>query len=133
MTVLILIATVFVIIWEILDGRIPLNFMLLLLVNFVSGFRLELMHIFLIINIRSSLTYLPAACAAVIFYRNHFCLYQRGKSSESKVRFTQGSNRCKRVFKAAKLAYSNKEKEFITSQKLGSLDFWRILIVFQKS
>ena len=27
---------------------------------------------------------------------------------------------------AAKLAYDNKAKEFITSQKLGSRDFWRI-------
>ena len=34
--------------------------------------------------------------------------------------------RCKRVFEAAKLAYANKTKESITSQKLGSHDFWRI-------
>ena len=34
--------------------------------------------------------------------------------------------RCKRVFEAAKLAYANKTKESITSQKLGSRDFWRI-------
>ena len=36
------------------------------------------------------------------------------------------SNRCKRVLEAAKLAYANKTKESITSQKLGSRDFWRI-------
>ena len=33
---------------------------------------------------------------------------------------------CKRVLEAAKLAYANKTKESITSQKLGSCDFWRI-------
>ena len=31
-----------------------------------------------------------------------------------------------KVFEAAKLAYVNKTKESITSQKLGSQDFWRI-------
>ena len=68
-----------------------------------------------------------AACAAAIVHRNHFFrLYQRGKSSDSKVKFRQASNRCKRVLEAAKLAYANKTKESITSQKLGSRDFWRI-------
>ena len=38
----------------------------------------------------------------------------------------QASNRCKRVLKAAKLAYATETKESITSQKLGSQDFWRI-------
>ena len=42
----------------------------------------------------------------------------------SKVRFGQASNRCKRVLEAAKLAYANKTKESITSQKLGSHDYW---------
>ena len=46
------------------------------------------------------------------------------KSSESKVKFRQASNRCKRVLEAAKLAYATKTKESITSQKLGSRDFW---------
>ena len=64
-----------------------------------------------------------AACAAAIVHRNHFFrLYQREKSSDSKVKFRQASNRCKRVLEAAKLAY----EESITSQKLGSRDFWRI-------
>ena len=40
--------------------------------------------------------------------------------------FRQASNRCKRVLETAKLAYANKTKESITSQKLGSQDFWRI-------
>ena len=68
-----------------------------------------------------------AACAAAIVHRNHFFrLYQREKSSDSQVKFRQASNRCKRVLEAAKLAYANKTKESITSQKLGSCDFWRI-------
>ena len=68
-----------------------------------------------------------AACAAAIVHRNHFFhLHQQNKSSESKVKFRQASNRCKRVLEAAKLAYANKTKESITSQKLGSRDFWRI-------
>ena len=68
-----------------------------------------------------------AACATAIVHRNHlFRLYQKDKSSDSKVKFRQASNHCKRVLEAAKLAYANKTKESITSQKLGSQDFWRI-------
>ena len=56
---IVLIAMVFIIIWVIFHERIFWNSVpLLLLVNFVSGFRLELMYISLIINISSSLTYL---------------------------------------------------------------------------
>ena len=68
-----------------------------------------------------------AACAAAIVHRNHFFrLHQRKKSCDSKVKFRQASNCCKRVLEAAKLAYANKTKESITSQKLGSRDFSRI-------
>ena len=64
-----------------------------------------------------------AACAAAIVHRNHFFrLYQREKS-DSKVKFRQASNRCKRVLEASKLEYANKTKESITPQKLGSRDF----------
>ena len=67
------------------------------------------------------------ASAAAIVHRNHFfCLYQQNKSSESKVKFRQAINHCKRVLEAFKLAYVTKTKESITSQKLGSQDFWRI-------
>ena len=66
--------------------------------------------------------------AYAIVHGNHFFrLHQQNKSSESKVKFRQASNRCKRVLGAAKLAYATKTKESITSQKLGSQDFWRIL------
>ena len=53
-------------------------------------------------------------------------MYQREKSFDCKVKFRQASNRCKRVLEAAKLARANKTEESITSQKLGSHDFWRI-------
>ena len=53
-------------------------------------------------------------------------MYQQNKSSESKAKFRQASNRGKRVLEAAKLAYATKTKESITSQKLGSQDLWRI-------
>ena len=68
-----------------------------------------------------------AGCAAAIIHRNHFFhLYLKDKSSDSKVKFRQASNRCKRVLEAAKLAYASKTKESITSQELGSHDFWQI-------
>ena len=53
-------------------------------------------------------------------------MYQQNKSSESKVKFRQAINHCKRVLEAAKLAYANKTKESITFQKLGSRYFLRI-------
>ena len=43
--------------------------------------------------------------------------------SVSKITPRQASNCCKRVLGVAKLAYANKTKESIASQKLGSLDF----------
>ena len=99
-------------------GRISLNsVLLLLLVNFVSGFRLELMYIprhKYQVKPHSS-PWFSAACAAAIVHRNHFIrLYQQNKSSESKVKFRQASNCCKRVLEAAKLAYATKTKESIS-------------------
>ena len=74
-----------------------------------------------------SFPWFSAAFAAAIVHRNHFFrLYQKNKFSEPKIKFRQASNRCKRVLEAAKLAYANKNKEPITSQKLGFRDFWRI-------
>ena len=68
-----------------------------------------------------------AACAAVTVHRNQFFhLDQKDKSSDSKVKFRQASNSCKRVLEATKLAYTIKTKESITSKKLDSRDFWRI-------
>ena len=57
-TILVLIGMVSVIIREMFNGRISLNsVLLLLLVNFVRGFRLDLMYISLIVCIRLSLTH----------------------------------------------------------------------------
>ena len=68
-----------------------------------------------------------AACAAAIVHRNHFCrLYRQDKSSDSKAKFRQASNCCKRVLEATKVAKADKTKEYITSQKLGCCDFWSI-------
>ena len=53
-------------------------------------------------------------------------MHQKDKSSDSKVKFRQASNSCKRVLEAAKLAYANKAKESITFQKLRSRDIWRV-------
>ena len=72
-----------------------------------------------------------ADCAAALVHRNHFFrLYQQNKSSESKVKFRQASNRCKRVLEAAKLAYATKTKESIISQNLALGTFGELLIVF---
>ena len=57
-----------------------------------------------------------AACAAAIVHRNHFFrLYQKDKSSASKVKFRQASNHCKRVLEAGKLPCATKTKESISS------------------
>ena len=69
--------------------------------------------------------WLSAACAAV--HKNHFfSLCQQDKSCESKVMFRKANNFCKKILEAAKLAYANKTKQFITSQKLGFWNFWKI-------
>ena len=48
-------------------------------------------------------------------------LYQQNKSSDSKAKFRQSSNLCKRVLEVAKLAYATKAKESIPSQKVNLL------------
>ena len=74
-----------------------------------------------------SYPWFSVACAAAKVHRNHFFrLYQQNKSSESKVKFRQANNHCKRVLEAAKPAYTTKTKESITSHKLDSWDFWPI-------
>ena len=55
-----------------------------------------------------------------------FCLYEQNKSSESKLKFRQVSNCCKRILETAKLAYDTKTKKSIPSEKLGSQEFWQI-------
>ena len=72
-----------------------------------------------------------AACDAAIVHRNHFLrLYQREKSSDSKLKFRQASNRCKRVLQAAKLIYANKTKSPLLPRNLGLVTSGELLIVF---
>ena len=72
-----------------------------------------------------SFPWFSAVCASAIVHRNHFFrLHHQNKSSESKVKFIQGSNHCKRVLEAARLAYASKTKESITSQKIGFRETW---------
>ena len=78
MTILVLIRMVFKIIWELFHGRISLSLVpLLLLVNFASEFRVELMYISLIENIRSSLTHLNVFQLLVLLsvHRNNLFLF----------------------------------------------------------
>ena len=68
-----------------------------------------------------------ASSAAAIVHRNHFFhFYQKDKSFDSKVKSKEASNHSKKDLAAAKLAYANKTKDSITSQKLGSCDSWQI-------
>ena len=116
MFILIPIGTVFVIIWEIFHEKISLGLVpLLLLVNLVSGFKYQFKPY--------SSPWFSAACAAATVHRNYFfCLYQQNESSESKVKFRQSSNGCKRVLESSKLTYVNKTRVHYF-QKRGSQDF----------
>ena len=91
----------------------------LLLVTFLSKFRLELIYISLTENIGLSLTHLHGFQLLVLLPYfigiTFFCLYKKDKSSDSKVKFRQAGNCRKRVLEAAKLAYADKTKESITS------------------
>ena len=71
-----------------------------------------------------------AACVAAIVHRNPFFhLYQKDKSSESKVKFRQTSNRCKRILEAAKLAYANKTSPLLP-RNFVLMIFCKLPIVF---
>ena len=115
---------VFVITWVMFSGRLYLNSVLLLqLLSFASDFRLELMYISLTVNIRSSLIHLHSFKFP---QKSFFDFYQLNTFSESKVKFRQVNNSCKRVIEAGKFGYANKTNESASSQKLASQDFWEI-------
>ena len=94
MNILALIGTVLVIISEMFYGRISLNWVFLLLINFVNlnpQVRIDVYvpHPKHQVKPHSS-SWFSAACAAAIVHRNHFFrLYQQNKSSESKVKSRQ--------------------------------------------
>ena len=72
-----------------------------------------------------------AACTTPIVPRNHvFCLYQQNKTSEYKVKFVKGSDCCKRVLEAAKLAYANMTKSLSLLRKVAPKTYSELLIVF---
>ena len=72
-----------------------------------------------------------AACAAAIVHRNHFFrLYQKDKSSDSKVKFRQASNHYKRVLEAAKLYMLIKQKSPLFPRNLALVTFGELAIVF---
>ena len=111
-------------------GRKFLNSVpLLLLVNFVSPRWNQCIytHRKYQVKPRSSPLFL-AACAPAIVHRKLFSFVPI-KSSESKAKFRQAGNCCKRILKVAKLVDANKT-ESITSQKRRSRDFGILLIVF---
>ena len=128
-TILVLIGMVFVMIREMFHGRISLNLVLPAAASEFCvwvqvGIDVYIPHRNNQVKPHSS-PWFSAACPVPIVHRNHFFrLYQKDKSSDSKIKFRQASNHCKRVLEAAKLAYANKTKESITFQKLGSQDFW---------
>ena len=63
------------------------------------------MFMSLIVGIRSNFTHHHSFQLLFIVYRNNFLrLHKQNKSSDSKVKFRQASNRCKKVLEVAKLA-----------------------------
>ena len=98
--ILMLIGKIFVMIWEILHGRIHLNsvfLVLLLLLNFASRCRLELM-----LYSSSKIFGQPLCCLYCL--RCLSCCYCSYKFPLLR----QASNPCKTILQAVKLAYANK-------------------------
>ena len=74
-----------------------------------------------------------AACAAAIVHRNHvFRLYQQNKSSHSKVKFRQASNRCKRVLKLPNFHMLLKQKSPALPRNFALGTFGKLQTVFSK-
>ena len=103
--------------------------LLLLLVNFVRGFRLELRYIYFTENIRSTLTHLRGFQLLVLLPQfieiTFFRLHQKAKSADCTVMPGRLVIIAKGFLKLPKLHMLIKQ-ESITSQKLGSQDFGQI-------
>ena len=139
MIIHVLIGAVFVIIWQRFHFRISLNSVLLLLpVNFVCRLRLELIHIYICICIPhhkyqvkphspSWFSAAYAAAAAIVHTNQFFVNINRinflswKESSDRLVILTKGF---------LKLPNLDVLKKCCTSQKLGSQEFGKLLIVF---
>ena len=136
MTILVLIGTVFVIIWEIFHGRISLNSVLLQLL--VSGFWewIQIGADVYILHQKYQVKPHPfpwssAPCTAAIVHRNHFFyLYQKDKSSESKLNFRQANDRCERVLEAANLHKLIKQNSPSLPRNLALRTFGELPVVF---
>ena len=77
-----------------------------------------------------SSSWFSAASAAAIVHRNHsFRLYQKDKSSDSKVKLRQASNCCKRVLKLPNLHMLTKQRRSLP-KNLALRTFGKLLIVF---
>ena len=133
MTILILIGMVFVIIWEMFHGRISLNsVLLLLLVNFVRGFSLELMYVPFILNSKSNLTLLHGFQLLVLLPQfieiPFFCLHQQilnlKKCSDRLVIVAKG------FLKLPNLHLLRNQKSPSLPRKLALLTLDKLLIVF---
>ena len=75
--------------------------------NFVSGF--GLIHQ---VNPHSSPSFSFSRAIAIVHRDHFFRLYQKDKSSDSKVKFRQDINYWKGVLEATKLAYANKRDHY---------------------
>ena len=93
------------------------------------GYTTDIPHRKYQVKPHSSLWFSAACVAAIVIEITFFCLYQQNKSSESKLKFRQVSNCCRRVLEAAKLAYANKTKQSIP-RNLALVTFGELLIVF---
>ena len=109
MTILVLVEMVFVITGEMFHGKLSLSLvLLLLLVNFVSVFRLQFMYISLIVSIRSGLTHLHDFQLLVLLPQLIEITFFVCTSRINLLNLGQASNRCKRILEAARLTHAYK-------------------------
>ena len=116
-------------------GRISLNsVLLLLLVNFVSGFRLELRYISLIENIRSSLTHLHGFQLLVLLPQfieiTFFVCNKRINLLILKLSSDRLVIAAKRFLKLPNLCMLIKQKSPLLPRNLNLRTFGELLIVF---
>ena len=133
MTILVLIGTVFVIIWEMFHGMISLNLVLLLLLVICEWVQVEINVYISHRNYqvkRHSSPWFSAACAFAIAHRNHFFrLHQHNNSFKSKVKFRQASN-LHTQFPNLHMLMKQKIPSFLTNLACGA--FGELLIVFSR-
>ena len=66
-------------------------------------------------------------CSAAIAHRNHyFHRYQRSMTTSNLKLFRQARSSCKRVLLTAKANYASHTRSLVSSQRLGTKDFWKI-------